>query len=262
MRTMVAMGSRGPRNILVVEDEPSDSVSLRYSLEAAGYSVRLAKTIADALRLFGATPPDLVLLDPVLPDGSGLELCRRIRKMSQPQRTVIVVLSARAEEEDRVAAFELGADDFVTKPFSTSELLLRIQARLGDGDHTAIPPAVASPDPGFALRPLVAGPLRIDRDSHRVFLAQRELTLSVQEVRLLTFLASQPDRMRSRRELLTAVWGYHPDATSRTLDTHIKRLRDKFGSWASMIQTVHGVGYRFALSPQTGQKSAPSKRRR
>jgi two-component system phosphate regulon response regulator PhoB len=166
-----------------------------------------------------------------------------------------------------VASFEVGADDFVTKPFSIGELLLRIQARLSNGAHAASPaPQVALDlsDDGSAPGRLVLGPLRIERASHRVFLGPQEITLSAQEMRLLVFLASDPNKMRSRRELLTAVWGYHPEATSRTLDTHIKRLRDKFGAFASMIQTVHGVGYRFALLAQAGHEttSSASKRRR
>jgi two-component system phosphate regulon response regulator PhoB len=262
---MVALGSKTPRSILIVEDEPSSSIPLRYSLEAAGYGVRLAKTAAEALRLFDESLPDLMLLDLVLPDRSGLDLCRQLRATAQEERTVIIVLSARAEEADRVASFEVGADDFVTKPFSIGELLLRIQARLSNGVHVvpADSPSHGPADDGAVPGRLVLGPLRIERASHRVFLGQQEITLSAQEMRLLVFLASDPNKMRARRELLTAVWGYHPEATSRTLDTHIKRLRDKFGAFASMIQTVHGVGYRFSpLGPQSDDRTHSTAKRR
>jgi len=263
VRSMVALGSDTPRTILIVEDEPADSISLRYSLEAAGYAVRLAKTGADALRLFDEALPDLVLLDLTLPDQSGLEVCRQIRARLAKKRSVVIVLSARAEEADRVASFEYGADDFVTKPFSIGELLLRIQARLHTGARTV---AAANPPVEHANNDdrLVMGPLVVEKASHRAFLGGRELALSAQEMRLLVFLAAEPNKLRTRRDLLTAVWGYHPEATSRTLDTHIKRLRDKFGTFASMIQTVHGVGYRFALLGQTSHETTPSasKRRR
>jgi two-component system phosphate regulon response regulator PhoB len=266
VRTMVALGSDSPKAILIVENEPSASISLRYSLEAAGYGVRLAKTAAEALRLFDESAPDLMLLDLVLPDQSGLDVCRRLRATARGEHTVIIVLSARAEEADRVASFEVGADDFVTKPFSIGELLLRIQARLSNGARalSPAPPVADLSDDGSAPGRLVLGPLRVERASHRVFLDQREITLSAQEMRLLVFLAADPNKMRTRRELLTEVWGYHPEATSRTLDTHIKRLRDKFGAFASMIQTVHGVGYRFALPGQQSDDQAhpPAKRRR
>ena len=264
VRSMVALGSKTPRSILVVEDEPSGSISLRYSLEAAGYVVRLAKTASEALRLFHESAPELILLDLVLPDHSGLDLCRSLRATAQGRNTVIIVLSARAEEADRVASFEVGADDFVTKPFSIGELLLRIQARLSNGAQAASPAPHGPSDNSDAPGRLVLGPLRIERSSHRVFLGPQEITLSAQEMRLLVFLASDPNKMRSRRELLTAVRGYHPEATSRTLDTHIKRLRDKFGAHASMIQTVHGVGYRFALLGQASHETtlSASKRRR
>src|SRR5450631_1501076 len=253
VRTMVALGSDSPKTILIVENEPSASISLRYSLEAAGYGVRLAKTAAEALRLFDESPPDLMLLDLVLPDQSGLDVCRRLRATARGEHTVIIVLSA-------------GAEDFVTKPFSIGELLLRIQARLSNGARalSPAPPIADLSDDGSAPGRLVLGRLRIERASHRVFLDQREITLSAQEMRLLVFLAADPNKMRTRRELLTEVWGYHPEATSRTLDTHIKRLRDKFGAFASMIQTVHGVGYRFALPGQPSDDLAhsPAKRRR
>jgi len=141
---------------------------------------------------------------------------------------------------------------------------LRISARLpARKPAAAVERAAPPPAENNSSRHLVHGPLAIDRASHRVFLNDQEINLSVQEMRLLNYLASEPDKMRSRRDLLSAVWGYHPDATSRTLDTHIKRLRDKFGPLATMIQTVHGVGYRItAPLHRAGAPSAKGQKRR
>jgi len=189
----------------------------------------------------------MMLSDIVLPDISGIEVCRKIRASTEHQQPAIIIATAKALEADRVAAFEVGADDFVSKPFSLIELMLRIQARL-QGRSTSETAATAPPAPEegevAAIRRITLGPLKIDRASHRVFLSDKEINLSVQEMRLLVYLASEPTKMHTRRDLLTAVWGYHPEAASRTLDTHVKRLRDKFGAFATMIQTVHGVGYR------------------
>lgn len=246
------------RRALVVEEDPSLSASLCYSLEAVGYQVRAARSGQEACDLVGKYRPDLVLLEIALPDVSGLEVCRQIRARSDACHAAIVFVTENTQEADRVAAFEAGADDFVAKPYSTNELMLRLQARLparrpspAESASPMVPPRNPSD------RRIALGPLDIDQASHRVFLGGHELNLSVLEMRLLNYLASEPGKMRSRRDLLTAVWGYHPDATSRTLDTHIKRLRDKFGELAAMIQTIHGVGYRIALpAGRTGGSDA------
>ena len=241
--------SQTVKRILLVEDDSTLSTSLSFSLETAGYRVKLLRTGGEALRQFADFSPDMVLLDTVLPDISGFEVCRRIRAVQACPQPAIIIATAKAQEADRVASFEVGADDFVSKPFSLSELMLRIQARLqgrSTGERTAVaPPAMeeAETEPEASYR-ITLGPLEIDRASHRVFLSGKEINLSVQEMRLLIYLASEPGKMHTRRDLLTAVWSYHPEAASRTLDTHIKRVRDKFGSFATMIQTVHGVGYR------------------
>ena len=233
-----------------MEDDPTFSSSLCYSLEAAGYQVKLARTGEDALRQFSEFSPDMILLDTVLPDISGFEVCRKIRASTSRQQPAIIIATAKAQETDRVAGFEVGADDFVSKPFSLSELLLRIQARLqgrGTSETAATVPPAQEEGEVVAIQRISLGPLEIDRASHRVFLSAKEINLSVQEMRLLTYLASEPGKMHTRRDLLSAVWGYHPEAASRTLDTHVKRLRDKFGAFATMIQTVHGVGYRLTM---------------
>lgn len=250
VRGMQGSPSQTVKRILLVEDDSTLSTSLCYSLEASGYKVTLSRSGEDALRKFSEFRPDMILLDTVLADISGFEVCRRIRAVKGCKQPAIIIATAKAQEADRVASFEVGADDFVSKPFSLSELMLRIQARLqgrSTGENTALTyPAVEEAEPEATQR-ITLGPLEIDRASHRVFLSGKEINLSVQEMRLLTYLASEPDKMHARRDLLTAVWSYHPEAASRTLDTHIKRLRDKFGALATMIQTVHGVGYRLTM---------------
>ena len=247
---MLGITSQAHARILVVQDEPSLGSSLSYILEAAGYQVQVVGSGEEALRIFPDMCPDLVLLDTALPDFSGFEVCRRIRASAVVPQPAVVILTAQTWESERVAGFEVGADDFVSKPFSLRELMLRIEIRLR-ARHTAELPAIAeSPGPEQADERLVLGPLEIDQAGHRVFLSGEEINFSVQEMRLLAYMASSPGKMHTRRELLTEVWGYRPDVSSRTLDTHIKRIRDKFGSMAWMIQTVHGVGYRLAKSQQ------------
>jgi two-component system phosphate regulon response regulator PhoB len=248
------------KRILLVEDDASLSTPLCYSLETAGYAARNAETGTKALAIVAEFAPDLVLLDLMLPDISGLEVCHGIRGRTDIRQPAIIIVTAKSQEADRISGFKAGADDFVTKPFSLSELLLRIRARVLDRPATSasvsVPQAPATPAGDGRV---VFGPLSIDKPSHRVFLSSDELTLSAQEMRLLLYLVSEPGRMRTRRELLSAVWGYNPDVTSRTLDTHIKRLRDKFGPLASMIQTAHGVGYRIAEPDRRTSHSTPSK---
>jgi len=249
---MVGISSQAPARILVVQDEPGLSSSLSYILEASGYAVRVAGSGEEALRVFGDLRPDVVLLDLILPDLSGFEVCRQIRASAVSPQPAVVILTAQTGESDRVAGFEVGADDFVTKPFSLRELMLRIQVRLR-ARRTAELPAVGETLDATDER-VTLGPLEIDPVGHRVFLSGTEIDLSAQEMRLLSYLASSPGKMCTRKELLAQVWGYQPEVASRTLDTHVKRLRDKFGSMAWMIQTVHGVGYRLAEPDQRGRR--------
>lgn len=256
---MLALAQHAPL-VLVVENESGSGASLLYSLEAAGYRGQVVDQGQEALRIVEQMHPDLVLLDLALPDISGFEICRRIRMAAGPQPVVIIV-TAKNQETDRVAGFEVGADDFVTKPFSVRELMLRIQVRL-QARRTAEEPS-STPSQPEGLGRTTIGPLEIDSVGHHVFLRGRELNVSAQEMRLLSFLAHTPGKMHARQELLSEVWGYRPDATSRTLDTHIKRLRDKLGSDASMIQTLHGVGYRLIPPGSSPAPSAaPATRRR
>jgi len=255
---MLGISSQAPVRILVVQDEPSLSSSLSYILEAAGYKVQVVGTGEEALRIFPDLRPDLVLLDITLPDFSGFEVCRRIRASGVAPQPAVVILTAKTGESDRVAGFEVGADDFVTKPFSLRELMLRIEVRLRARQGVELPAVGEAPGQEGPDERLTVGPLQIDQAGHRVFLAGKEISFSVQEMRLLSYMASSPGKMHTRRELLTEVWGYRPDVSSRTLDTHIKRLRDKFGAMAWMIQTVHGVGYRLAKPQQRFRRHDPT----
>jgi two-component system phosphate regulon response regulator PhoB len=245
---MHELALRPATRILVVEDEPDLSTSLSYSLRAGGYEVQEADCGEAALQGVARFRPELVVLDIMLPDMSGFEVCRRIRASAEEQPAV-VMLTARGQELDRVAGFEVGADDYVTKPFSIRELMLRIEARL-----KAHRPTQQGFRPGqkaiveSATDRVKVGPLTIDKAEHRVFVEDEEVHVSALEMRLLLYLARTPGKMRTRKELLTEVWGYHPEVLSRTLDTHIKRIRDKFGSAGDVIQTVRGVGYRLSVS--------------
>ena len=233
--------------VLVVEDEADISSSLAYALRAGGYEVQVADRGELALHALDSFHPDLVLLDLMLPDMSGIEICRRLRKSTSPNQPAVIILSARAQEVDRVVGFEIGADDYVAKPFSVRELMLRVEARLRTRKAvigTATAQEAASVDKTaelFSLRNL-----RVDESAHRAFVDDKEIHVSALEMRLLLYLFRSPGRMRARKELLTEVWGYHPDVASRTVDTHIKRLRDKLDTAADLLQTVRGVGFRLA----------------
>jgi two-component system phosphate regulon response regulator PhoB len=229
--------------LLVVEDEADLCRSLEYALKASGYDVRAAERGNIALRLLDEFEPDLVLLDVMLPDMSGLDICRRIHQMPATRRAVVVILSARVEESDRVAGFEAGADDYVVKPFNVRELILRIEARLKSRD--SLLGHAEKMRPGKSER-LAVGILSVDERAHRVFVDGREIHASALEMRLILHLMRAPGRMCTRRKLLTDVWGYHPEVSSRTVDTHVKRLRDKLGEAAHMLQTVRGIGFRLA----------------
>jgi two-component system phosphate regulon response regulator PhoB len=256
--------------VLVVEDEIDLSSSLAYALRANGYEAKVADTGHAAIAALESFRPDLVLLDLMLPDMSGLEICRKVRGAPSEEQPTVVILSARAQEIDRVVGFEIGADDYVAKPFSVRELMLRIDARLrsrqriSDARSGQVAQVEDAASRFFQLRNL-----RIDEFAHRVFVDDDEVHVSALEMRILVYLFQSPGHMRTRRELLTEVWGYHPDVESRTVDTHIKRLRDKLGAAADLLQTVRGVGFRLASAELAGDEpfeerpaDLPSARRR
>ena len=239
---MESQTSRRAR-LLVVEDEADLRRSLEYALKASGYDVQTADSGDSTLRALDAFEPDLVLLDVMLPDISGLDICRRIHQMPESRRAVVVILSARVEESDRVAGFEAGADDYVVKPFNVRELILRIEARLKTRDPVPETDELTRPGKADGLN---VGVLTVDEKAHRVLVNGREVHVSVMEMRLIVHLMRAPGRMCTRRKLLTEVWGYHPEVSSRTVDTHVKRLRDKLGEAADLLQTVRGIGFRLA----------------
>jgi len=190
---------------------------------------------SDALAALRRAPPDVMILDLMLPDLSGTELCARVRADQRLAALPIIMLTAKSEEIDRVVGLELGADDYVTKPFSPRELALRVRAVLRRRAPT-----------GEEARVLEHGALRVDPDSHRASVDGREITLTAKEFQLLVALMGRPGRVMTRERLLDEVWGSDITVTSRTIDTHLKRLREKLGRAGDLIETVRGVGYRFA----------------
>jgi two-component system phosphate regulon response regulator PhoB len=225
------------RRILVVEDEPDLLDVLTYSLTGIGFSVLVRPTGEGALAALRDFAPDIVLLDLGLPDMPGTEVCRSIRVDNKNSQPAIIMLTAKGDEIDRVVGFEVGADDYVVKPFSLRELVLRIRAILRTRNQAA---HSASPDPSR----LAVGPLEVHVDSHRVFVNGAEIDVTQTEIRLLSFLIGNAGRVTSREELLESVWRYSRDVSTRTVDCHVKRLRDKLGQCSSLLETVRGVGYR------------------
>jgi two-component system, OmpR family, phosphate regulon response regulator PhoB len=226
--------------ILVVEDEKDLQEVLSYNLRQAGHTAIVVGGGRDALVAVSEHRPDLVLLDLMLPDVSGIEICRRLKSNAETKDVPIVMVTAKGDEVDRVVGFELGADDYVVKPYSLRELLLRVDAVLR---RTTPAPA------GSARGALVFGKLRVDRDAHRVWVDGEEVTLTALELRLLSTLLERRGRVQSRPALLDDVWGMSGEVTTRTVDTHVKRLREKLGSAGPYIETVRGVGYRFTPAP-------------
>ena len=225
--------------ILVIEDEPDIQQILEYNLREKGHKVFIAGKGEEGLRIAREKRPDLVLLDLMLPDIPGTEICKALKSDPTLRNTQVVMLTAKGEEIDRVVGFELGADDYVVKPFSVRELLLRVQAilRRSQGEQEAAP--------GFQF-----GSLRVDREAHRVWAKDAELELTALEFKLLVTLYDRKNRVQTRAALLSDVWGIDADITTRTVDTHVKRLREKLGEAGAYIETVRGVGYRFADNPE------------
>jgi two-component system, OmpR family, phosphate regulon response regulator PhoB len=225
--------------IVVVEDEPDLQQVLEYNLKQAGHQVFPALRGEQGLRLAREQLPDLILLDLMLPDVSGTEVCRQLKEGAATRHIPVVMVTARGEEIDRVVGFELGADDYVVKPFSVRELLLRVQAVLRR----------AKAEPGRVESTIRFGCLKVDRDAHRVWVSDREVELTALEFKLLMTLYDRKNRVQSRTTLLEDVWGIQADITTRTVDTHVKRLREKLEDARDYVETVRGVGYRFVESP-------------
>jgi two-component system, OmpR family, phosphate regulon response regulator PhoB len=221
--------------IVVVEDEPDIGTILEATLRQEGFGVTLARDGQSALDTFAAGLPDLVLLDLALPDMSGLDVLKALRRSAHNDAVRVIVLTAKAGELDRILGLELGADDYVTKPFSLRELVLRVRAVLQRGT-----PEVAPIEPAV----LHAGPIRVDLDRHEAHVRGETLRLTLTEFRLLAELVRAAGRVRSRDRLLADVWGYDSEVLSRTVDTHVRRLRSKLGPASGWLDTVRGVGYR------------------
>jgi len=225
--------------ILIIEDEPDIRKNLEYNLSREGYSVLTAASIEEAEQLIYSNNLSLILLDLMLPDGSGLDLCKKMKSDPDVQNLPIIILTAKDDEVDKVVGFEIGADDYVTKPFSVRELILRIKAVLKRGENKK---DIVEIDRKF-------GDLKIDIDSHEVYVDGELVNLTALEFKLLIQLVDRRGRVQSREQLLADVWGYSAEVTTRTVDTHIKRLREKLGSMGKYVQTIRGVGYKFSRSP-------------
>mgnify|MGYP001419494120 CR=1 FL=1 len=226
--------------ILVIEDEPDIRKTIDYNLSKESFKVLQAASISEAEKSIAENLPNLIILDLMLPDGSGLTLCRDIKKDSKTSHIPIILLTAKADEVDRVIGFELGADDYVTKPFSVRELILRVKAILKRG----VSESSATNESLYNF-----GELSINLEAHQVLVEGGEINFTALEFRLLKHLIDRRGRVQTRDQLLEEVWGYSAEVTTRTVDTHIKRLREKLGPMGDYIQTIRGVGYRFAKTP-------------
>ncbi len=228
--------------ILLVDDEVDLTDALGWTLRKEGFVVRTASNGVEALAQAQREPlPGLVLLDVMLPDLSGIEVCRRLKAEPATAGMPVIMLTARGEELDRVMGFEVGVDDYVVKPFSARELLLRIRAVLRRNGAESL----------AEVRPItVFGSLRIDREAHRVWVGEVEVELTAMELRLLDALFQRRGRVQSRDQLVESVWGDVGMVTERAVDTQVKRLRSKLGEAGDYIETLRGVGYRFAERPE------------
>jgi two-component system, OmpR family, phosphate regulon response regulator PhoB len=235
--------------ILVVEDEADIRQVLSYNLTQAGHKIMSADRGSVALDLARDERPDLVLLDLMLPDTSGLDVCRRLKGDPALKQVPVIMLTARSEEIDRVVGFELGADDYIVKPFSVRELVLRIQAVLRRVQSAGSASAADAAE-------LVFGRLRVDRSAHRTWVDGEEIMLTPLEMKLLWTLYQRRGRVQTRATLLDEVWEASPENNTRTVDTHIKRLREKLGAAGVYVETVRGIGYRFASTPEAAAETA------
>src|SRR5215813_2325655 len=225
--------------VLIVDDDPDIQRLVSYNLSQAGFQVLSASTGRSALDSVQKQPPDLIILDIMMPDVDGMEVCRTLRQRENSRRIPIIMLTARSEEIDRVVGFELGADDYVMKPFSPRELVLRVKSifrRIGE-------------DRNDVLR---IGRIRLFPQRRQVVAGSGTITLTAKEFDLLQELMRARGNVLTRELLMDKVWGYHGDAASRTLDTHVRRLREKLGDDGVHVETVRGVGYRMGDRVEAG----------
>ncbi len=218
--------------ILIVEDERDIVHVLEFALKQAGFETASAPDAERAFALVREKLPDLVILDLMLPGLPGTEICKQLKSSPRTAKVPVIMLTARGEEVDRIVGFELGADDYITKPFSVREVVLRVRAILRRHEPSDEP----SRDK--------VGPVRVDLEAHRAYVEEKEVELTALEFRLLVTFMSRLGRVQTREQLLRDVWGASPDLQTRTVDTHVKRLREKLGSGRDLIETVRGIGYR------------------
>ena len=223
--------------ILIVEDEPDIRDTLNYNFEKEGFKVLSSPDGKSALKLLENNEPNIVILDLMLPDMSGLDLCRKVKNDKKLANTSIIMLTAKSEEVDRIVGFELGADDYVTKPFSIRELILRVKVLIKKHATSE------NKDSSISL-----GSIYMNLDAHVVQINKKDIILTALEFKLLKHLLQRKGRVQTRDQLLGDVWGYSSEVTTRTVDTHIKRLREKLGVVADYIQTIRGVGYKFTIA--------------
>jgi two-component system phosphate regulon response regulator PhoB len=221
------------KKILVADDEPDVLGLVALNLQRAGYDVLKAQDGEQALRIAREELPSLLVLDVMMPGLNGLDVVKQLKQTPQTARIPILMLTARADEVDRIVGFELGADDYVTKPFSPREIVLRVQSVLRRVE--------TPPETGETLE---LGVIKVDRVRHEVFIGGQREEFTATEFKLLSVLMERSGRLQSREVLLNDVWGYESVIDTRTVDTHIRRLRDKLGPAAEMIETVRGFGYR------------------
>ena len=221
------------KKVFIVEDEPDLRDTLQYNFENEGFKVKSFPNGESFLETIKNDKPNLVILDLMLPGISGLDVCRELRMNEVYENVSVVMLTAKSEEIDRIVGFELGADDYVTKPFSVRELILRVKVLLKK----------RSVDIDQNL--LEFGPIAMNLDAHDVSVEGKNILLTALEFKLLKHLLKRKGRVQTRDQLLGDVWGYSSEVTTRTVDTHIKRLREKLGKPGELIQTIRGVGYRF-----------------
>lgn len=223
-------------NILIVEDDHNISDLLTSNLQQAGFETEAVYDGASALLKVGKTQPNLIILDLLLPEVDGIEVCRMLKRDPHTQRIPVVMLTAKGEEIDRIVGLELGADDYITKPFSPREVVLRVQAILRRiaGDRNA-----------SAASKLRFNGLTIDLEKHQAYSEEGIINLTSTEFKMLSLFAGAPGRVFTRNILMDVVWAQEYYGVDRTIDTHISRLRRKLGAFSDLIETVHGVGYRF-----------------
>jgi two-component system phosphate regulon response regulator PhoB len=230
------MSDPKPKKILIVDDEPDVTDLLAYTLKTKGYSVEAINNPNSSIGLARSFIPDLVILDVMMPELNGIQICRMLRADPKLKQVPVIFLTAKAEENDRIQGLESGADDYICKPFSTKELVLRVQALLRRATEGGTEPT----------KHLQVGEIVLDIDRHEITLHGKPVELTATEFKLLHLLMERRGRVQTREHLLINVWNYETEIETRTVDTHVRRLREKLGTEADWIETIRGVGYRMA----------------